>query len=832
MPQPDPLDNIMGMLRNQGAIDPNTQQTRQSRMRQDRRRAGAAPGAQLREGARNLDREPHDELSGTLEDIGESRVEEGKEGDIQVGQQDMMPIIQDQLNETILSLKIQIHRERDKERRQQLEQQAEKIRQQVVDLGGEPIWADESVEEGLQKLKGHGQIGAPQIQDEIARIQEQTVEQVQGMPQHQQMLDQVMGQQTQYDQPEQPVDTMTQETTMEPIDPVDSTLQELGITPGEEAPIREIAERAGAYVDWDSETGEVSIQGEDGTATRLTPDRVEGGMAYASGDALGQALRDVGILPEAPSYPDQIQQELDERLAEFPDPPDLEDPQLYEDVRDKLSRVDPGSFNEFAKQYGIKPRTQEEIAEKAELIARRQAEGKIAPLERELERFEENFPNEFEKAKQQIEEHAAQQSADIQEEMSSRGMYYSSVMGNRLGEVDERTADTIAEISRDAAEHVANLRAEIRDIEQWRVLEEEIIRRELETEDRQQRKQLAQMHQEAVWRHETAVLDEFHRSTQRELDNYHAQIQGIQARAQESDRLGQYAAKAYMADHPLIRDSMKQQGITNEQLANMPLEQQANIVQNMLNYHEINENILSNRLNTMMMIADDARTQERHELEMEHLPEQMEMEREQWEMQKRDIKKGWEFQERQLALQEAQLEMSTIDGAIDDLAEVQDWDSVHALVGVADGIHEQLAGVEDISDIPAEQLDHLEQQLNMIEAEAHQMFPSGSDARKFIDQSVSRARNSLRKIRNPQTSDEESDKEQGIFRNIIDGIGNTFGGFTVRTGTTDWREGAGTRDDYEGTTHIDPRDVDWHGDRAEIPQHHRDRGQQFLDQMR
>lgn len=71
----------------------------------------------------------------------------------------MMGVIVDALNEAIIGLKTEIHRARDPEQRQVLEEEAQQIRERIVQLGGEPIWADETIEEGLTKLRGLGVTG-------------------------------------------------------------------------------------------------------------------------------------------------------------------------------------------------------------------------------------------------------------------------------------------------------------------------------------------------------------------------------------------------------------------------------------------------------------------------------------------------------------------------------------------------------------------------------------------------------------------------------------------------------------------------------------------------
>lgn len=151
MPMSDPLDTIMNTLRSSGSVDHNTKVSRMARMKDERARLGAAPGMYPGEQPPAPAAQPQQVQQTPQTGAGI------------LGQTDLTPVIVDQLNETIISLKIQIHRERDPQRRRSLEQQAETIRTQITNLGGEPIWAYETVEEGLQKLKGYGYVGGDRL---------------------------------------------------------------------------------------------------------------------------------------------------------------------------------------------------------------------------------------------------------------------------------------------------------------------------------------------------------------------------------------------------------------------------------------------------------------------------------------------------------------------------------------------------------------------------------------------------------------------------------------------------------------------------------------------
>ncbi len=51
-----------------------------------------------------------------------------------------------------------------------MEDLVKQIRQVVVNLGGEPVRADETVDEGVQHLQGYGRIGAERLNRELQTI--------------------------------------------------------------------------------------------------------------------------------------------------------------------------------------------------------------------------------------------------------------------------------------------------------------------------------------------------------------------------------------------------------------------------------------------------------------------------------------------------------------------------------------------------------------------------------------------------------------------------------------------------------------------------------------
>ena len=149
MPRPDPLDNIMTQLRAHGGTDPNTQAARKADLEQQRRQVGATPQAT---------RQPP-QPAGMPRDVMPQTpgAPEGLSPEFQ-DQPNMMGVIIDALNEAIIGLKTEIHRSPEPETKRKMEKQAQKIRDTVLEMGGDPVWGDESIDEGLGKLRGLGAV--------------------------------------------------------------------------------------------------------------------------------------------------------------------------------------------------------------------------------------------------------------------------------------------------------------------------------------------------------------------------------------------------------------------------------------------------------------------------------------------------------------------------------------------------------------------------------------------------------------------------------------------------------------------------------------------------
>ena len=153
MPRPDPLNNIMTQLREYGGGDPNQQAARQADLKQQRQQVGATPEGTMRPpqpaGGQGMPQDVMPQTPGAPEGLSPDFEE----------QPNMMGVVVDALNEAIIGLKTEIHRSPEPESKRKLEKQAQKIRDAVLEMEGDPVWGDESIDEGLRKLRGLGAVG-------------------------------------------------------------------------------------------------------------------------------------------------------------------------------------------------------------------------------------------------------------------------------------------------------------------------------------------------------------------------------------------------------------------------------------------------------------------------------------------------------------------------------------------------------------------------------------------------------------------------------------------------------------------------------------------------
>ena len=516
----DPLDHIMSTLRDKGGIDPNRAAQRKASMKRDRGAVPSQVGGSVGPKPKRVQARPVEQ---------QPSPEEGREGDVQVAPVDMTPLIVDQMNEAIVTIKVQIHREEDPERRRQLEQQANNLRQQITSLGGDPIRADESVEEGLSKLQGYGFVGFRQLGAESSNPRKW------------------------YN-----IDTTAKTTT--PKSPAPAPAPK----PAAPAPT-------------------LSIPAPRAAPTAAPPPPARKTKPGYFTDALETSPAQP--FDELTSILDDIGQQKAVRSA----------PAL---------QVDTDFVSNLVTEMGLQPRTPEEIEAHATAVVERQVWERSQIIQRELDRFESTFPEEFARAEKQIKEYAANLSAERQEEFASRGMFYSSVMAGALTEIDTTSMELIGDIARDAAQHVTELRADIRDIEEWGVLEREVVRRELEAIDRAERERLMNIHLEVAMRADQFALDTWYREQQLALEERAQVVNELQFRVAEAERMGMHLSMAHMADHPVVQGALRDMGVTAKAFQRMPLEQQANMVQSVAHYEQVEQQMRMNEVQMKAILAD------------------------------------------------------------------------------------------------------------------------------------------------------------------------------------------------------------------------------------
>lgn len=266
--------------------------------------------------------------------------------------------------------------------------------------------------------------------------------------------------------------------------------------------------------------------------------------------------------------------------------------------------VDADYVNQLIQQWGIAPRSQEEIAAHAKAVVERQALERSQLIQRELDRFERDFPHEFEKASNMIREEANKMNAQYQEEFAARGMFYSSVMASAMGQVDEKATEMIGEIARDAANRVADLHADLRDVAEWAILEEEVLRHQLTQEDQALRQQLMNVSLEVAMRAEQNALDRWYQQQQLQLQAYAQKLQAAQLQAQQARDQGQELALAFMANDPTIREQLTAMGVNQQQWNSMPLNAQAALVGQVIDYSGIRLQMEGQRLNNELLARE------------------------------------------------------------------------------------------------------------------------------------------------------------------------------------------------------------------------------------
>lgn len=514
----DPLENIMTMLRQKGAVEPGTT-------------GQMLPGMQMQRG--NLGAGIPQQGGAPLPD--QPSVEEGTETGMTTPQT-ALPIIIDALNESIIGLKVEIHRSVDPEERRRLERITEQLRKQVQELGGDPIWADESIEEGVGKLTGQGYVG----QNIIENITTPFVGAYQ--------------------------------KTVGPY--VSSAWDRLSSTLGKLS-----AGTPTTIADRSTQTAKHSTQ---------DPRRVLAHQSAALARTFGPQIKRDAF--------EQIQLGgMDDRLTELlkqiggvggggpAAPPKIQ--------------FNEAAVNQMLAEYGLKPKTDKELQEHAHAIVERQKLSREQIINREIEKFEREDPPAFAKARDRLTTAAKEYSAEDQEEFASRGIYYSSVMASAVEKRDSETMELIADIANESASYVLGLRRELRDIAEWAVVEEEVVRRELEAENTALKQNLVNIRSQVAMFADQMALDAWHKSESLRVQHQQLGLQAMQMRLQAAAQMGDHYAAAFALNDPLLRPAMEKMGYTPEMVSQMPLDQQAQLGNYLLSAREwdlTNEDTLIN----------------------------------------------------------------------------------------------------------------------------------------------------------------------------------------------------------------------------------------------
>ena len=569
MPMPDPLDNIMGMLQSKGTVDPNQAAARSAKLKNQRTVAGANPPATKQPPHQGVKKNmPPDVMPPT------PGAPTGVAPEFQ-GQPNMMSVVVDAMNEAIIGLKTEIHRARDTETKRNLERQAQSIRQQIVDMGGEPIYADESIEEGLRKLRGLGAVGAdlwknnPAAAAALSGTSKPPTTPAKPTP--------AKPTPAPAKKPAAPTGTTGAYT------PVAGAVQGTPLMPG--APVQP----AGDWVRNIFGTS-VDIQAPSVSAPQVPVPEIPPPMTADQGpNYFGPSVNQ----PGKDGAVDELE-ELINRVTgrEVTPPPEL--------------KVDANLVNDLIARYGLEPRSDEEIAETARVVVERQRLGREQLINRELERFERDHEHEFAKAQKQVGEAAARASSERREEMAARGMFYSSIMANSLEEIDGKKLELISEIARDAANKVSELHADLRDLNEWAILEEEFVRREMEATERGHRQMLMELHVNVATWGDQMALDTWYKQNTLQLQSDQMSLQGVQLKIAYAEQQGQNLAAAFMADHPLAQNTLVKMGITPESFAGMSLDTQAGLVRSVISFNEVEQQMRMNELQMRAIVAEIA----------------------------------------------------------------------------------------------------------------------------------------------------------------------------------------------------------------------------------
>lgn len=517
----DPLDNIMSTLRKSGSIDGASAAVRKSRMKQGRTRAGASPD-QLNQLTRKPPmqpaRKPMSPNFPAPQEFGGPGVEMSQDPN-------MVATLIDQLNEAILSIKVQVNKTKDDAEKRKLENSAAILRNQIMELGGTPIEAEESVMEGLDQLEGKGFLGLDRL---LKGIMSGGVNPNQEMQEYKGTTSQapppVTTQSTvpktsTYDPNandpgmlrapgvhQLPHGYDTSSTKTQPRDQLESTLAGIGAqkagsgggvstttpksytktptttysyTPPETNSTGHIGIRStinalfpdgSIRVSWDAQSGEVVVSGPSGDA-RLTPSEVKNGVSYASESDIIAAAVNAGAaeLAKRPGAPVIVNGKVMYQ-------PEYTSPSI-DDVKEFMSGMG----------YDIDSRmTEEEYAALRRAEVTKSYQMNINNWQAQIEKFKNDNEASYNIAQRKVMAQAASLKGSAQEEMASRGMFYTSVMAGAMAETDKETMNILSDIAIEAANRVHEMDMEVTRLQEMQVLDETIaeFQGRLEYEDR------------------------------------------------------------------------------------------------------------------------------------------------------------------------------------------------------------------------------------------------------------------------------------------------------------------------------------------------------------
>jgi hypothetical protein len=179
-------------------------------------------------------------------------------------------------------------------------------------------------------------------------------------------------------------------------------------------------------------------------------------------------------------------------------------------------------------------------------------------------------------------------------------------MAGALEKVDEETTRMIGEIARDAASYVADLERELLDLQQWAVLETEVLRRQLEAEAMDRRIQLFNIYQEVAKHGDMFALDAYYKGAMVQINQQRLLVDELKFQMDRAERENNLAAIAGLAYVPEVASLLQAKGLTMEALNQMPLEMQAREVQSVVSALDYMNALAEQELNNQLIASNIA----------------------------------------------------------------------------------------------------------------------------------------------------------------------------------------------------------------------------------